>query len=74
VLESIIRFLVLKYGTDVLDWSMRKIMQTWESEPDKGIQISTNNDCDRALNASPLGYRLDPDCGVFYWELPSKEM
>jgi hypothetical protein len=69
--EALLRFLVMKYGTDVLDWSVRKMFQTEAATAAPGCDVQ--DECERVLERAPLGARLDPDCGVFFWDLPSKE-
>lgn len=72
-MELVIRILVAKYGADVLEWSVKKILSVFIADGGDISMLAESDDCQRARNAEPIGLRLDPDCGVFFWELPYKE-
>lgn len=74
MLEVILRYLIGKYGAEVIDWSLRQVIERWTSEGGDPTAASCASDaCAYALHEMKKGVNLDPDCGVYFWELPTRE-
>lgn len=72
-METIIRFLIMRYGTEVLEWSVKQMLDRFQADGGDLNGDGCVNSCDRVLAVQRLGHNLDPDCGVYFWELPTRE-
>jgi len=72
-MEAIIRFLILRYGTDVLEWSVKQMLERYMADGGDRNGDGCVTPADRAIAAQRVGYDLDPDSGVYFWELPTRE-
>lgn len=74
MLEGILRYLIGKYGAQVIDWTLGKIFAVWQEDGGDGQGACMQSDVAAwALAEMKKGYNLDPDSGVYFWELPRKE-
>lgn len=69
MIAALIRYLIFRYGEKALDWTIRQLLETESATPD----VMADQTCQAVLAMQKQGLNLDPDCGVYYWELPSKE-
>lgn len=74
MLEVILRYLIGKYGAEVIDWTLRQVVERWTAEGgDPNAASCASDACAYVLHEMKKGVNLDPDCGVYFWELPTKE-
>lgn len=71
-MEAFLRYLLFRYGEEALGWTVRQLIERFTQE--QGLPPGCGEDvCARVAREQKLGYNLDPDCGAFFWELPTKE-
>ena len=71
-MQALIRYLLIRYGEEALGWTIRQVIERLSSDP---IEPGCAPDdlAVRLSQAKKLGFDLDPDAGVYFWELPTKE-
>jgi len=71
-MQALIRYLLIRYGEEALGWTIRQVIDRLSSDP-IDLDCAPDELHVRLTAARKLGYDLDPDAGVYFWELPSKE-
>jgi hypothetical protein len=66
------------FGPAVFSWTVQQLEDWWLSQGGSPGPLSVGQDCRveemrRACSSARLAAELDPDQGVFYWDLPYKE-
>lgn len=60
------------FGPVVLTWTVKQLNDWWESEGRQVAQASTLG-CGCPPVCPIPGNELDPDSGVYFWDLPEQE-
>jgi len=71
-MEALIRYVLMRYGEAALGWTIRQLVErlSADGQPPEGCGTDL---CVRVQQLQKQGYNLDPDCGVYFWELPTRE-
>lgn len=72
-MEAFLRYLLFRYGEEALGWTIRQVVDRLMLD---GVQESGSCPGDVCVTVQQLqrkGLNLDPDCGVYFWELPTRE-
>ena len=71
-MDALLRYAIARWGEAVLSWTVRQLYEAISNDqalPVPGAPCVKRDPC----GVQPLGYDLDPDQGVYFWELPRGE-
>jgi hypothetical protein len=72
-MESFIRYLIFRYGDAVLGWTIKQVVDRLTADGVQATDECPSDVCVTVRHLQRKGYDLDPDCGVYFWELPTRE-
>lgn len=72
-MEAFLRYLLFRYGEEALGWTIRQVVDRLTADGVQTAPECATDLCVRVRQAQRVGYDLDPDCGVYFWELPTRE-
>lgn len=72
-MEAFLRYLIFRYGEQVIGWTIQQVVDRLASDGQLNLDECPTSVCRAVQAVQKKGYDLDPDCGVYFWELPYKE-
>lgn len=74
-MEEIIAAAWRVFGPAVLGWTVKQLRDWWEGQGQSFPPVASSQLADpcRVHYCGRPGANLDPDDGVFYWDLPEQE-